>query len=37
VREWLAPARVGKGRLEEILSDRAAPVYEHRIEERIAA
>jgi putative SOS response-associated peptidase YedK len=31
VREWLAPARVARGRLEEILSDREAPVYEHRI------
>jgi putative SOS response-associated peptidase YedK len=31
VPEWLAPARVDKGRLEEILSDRQAPVYEHRI------
>jgi putative SOS response-associated peptidase YedK len=31
VREWLAPARVSRGRLEEILSDRQAPVYEHRI------
>jgi putative SOS response-associated peptidase YedK len=31
VREWLAPAGIGKGRLEEILSDREAPFYEHRI------
>jgi putative SOS response-associated peptidase YedK len=31
VREWLAPARVAKARLEEILSDRQAPFYEHRI------
>jgi putative SOS response-associated peptidase YedK len=31
VREWLTPARVPRGRLEEILSDRQAPVYEHRI------
>jgi len=31
VREWLSPAAVSKGRLEEILSDRAPRYYEHRI------
>jgi putative SOS response-associated peptidase YedK len=31
VREWLYPAAVSKGRLEEILSDRAPRYYEHRI------
>ena len=31
VREWLAAERVAKERLEQILSDRAAPYYEHRI------
>jgi putative SOS response-associated peptidase YedK len=31
VREWLSPAGVSKDRLEQILSDRAAPYYEHRI------
>jgi putative SOS response-associated peptidase YedK len=31
VRDWLAPTRVGKDRLEQILSERAAPRYEHRI------
>lgn len=31
VREWLSPSQVDKGRLEEILADRAAPYYEHRI------
>ena len=31
VREWLAPERASKERLEQILSDRAVPYYEHRI------
>ena len=31
VREWLAPERATKERLEEILSDRVQPYYEHRI------
>jgi putative SOS response-associated peptidase YedK len=31
VREWLSPTRVGKTRLEEILSDHAASYYEHRV------
>jgi putative SOS response-associated peptidase YedK len=31
VREWLSPAAVSKGRLEEILSDREPRYYEHRI------
>lgn len=31
VREWLSPSNVSKDRLEAILSDRAAPYYEHRI------
>jgi hypothetical protein len=31
VNEWLAPADVPKQRLEEILSDRVKPFYEHRI------
>jgi putative SOS response-associated peptidase YedK len=31
VQEWLAPARTTRDRLEEILSDRVTPRYEHRI------
>ena len=31
VREWLAPEALPKARLEEILSDRAMPYYEHRV------
>jgi putative SOS response-associated peptidase YedK len=31
VREWLAPERATKDRLEQILSDRVIPYYEHRI------
>jgi len=30
VREWLAPERVTKDRLEQILSERVAPFYELR-------
>lgn len=31
VREWLSPANTTPARLEEILSDRVTPIYEHRI------
>jgi putative SOS response-associated peptidase YedK len=31
VREWLSPDRAAKGRLEQILSERVSPYYEHRI------
>ena len=31
VREWLAPEQASKERLEEILSDRVRPYYEHRV------
>jgi len=31
VREWLNPEQTSKERLEEILSDRVKPYYEHRI------
>jgi putative SOS response-associated peptidase YedK len=31
LREWLRPGSVDKARLEEILSDRQSPFYEHRI------
>ena len=31
VGEWLSPGRTSRARLEEILSDRQAPYYEHRI------
>lgn len=31
VREWLAPEQTSKPRLEEILSDRVRPYYEHRV------
>jgi putative SOS response-associated peptidase YedK len=31
VREWLSPADTTRSRLEEILSDRMTPFYEHRI------
>jgi putative SOS response-associated peptidase YedK len=31
VREWLSPSQITKPRLEEILSDRVQPYYEHRI------
>ncbi len=31
VREWLSPAATSAARLEEILSDRVAPFYEHRV------
>jgi putative SOS response-associated peptidase YedK len=31
IREWLAPEQVSKERLEEILSDRERPYYEHRV------
>jgi putative SOS response-associated peptidase YedK len=31
VREWLSPEQTSKERLEEILSDRVKPYYEHRI------
>ena len=31
VREWLVPERATKERLEQILSQRVAPFYEHRV------
>ena len=31
VAEWLRPEQASRGRLDEILSDRQAPYYEHRI------
>jgi putative SOS response-associated peptidase YedK len=37
VEDWLAPGGVSKQRLDEILSDKVTPVYEHVVEEREAA
>jgi hypothetical protein len=31
VAEWLAPQRVGRDRLQDILGDRESPYFEHRI------
>jgi putative SOS response-associated peptidase YedK len=31
VREWLTPERASKDRLEQILSERVSPYYEHRV------
>jgi len=37
VRDWLSPQGVSKQRLQEILSDKVTPLYEHVVEQREAA